>query len=188
MFTFFIIWLSLQQVSKIVSTISLIVIIGYSINIRIIQNKYLLGLDADIIEVCEFKNYIEPNSVYYPINFNPNWIKVHFLNYVGVENPFVSAQLPNCSGTFPIIDTKKDLPVVMLGDTDLSKLCYWCSNWDKSKPQKYVDYIIIDGAKILSSSNEHATIRDILQNNYDLVQTSSKRNFELYKLKGKYLN
>lgn len=185
LFTFLIIWLSLQQVSKIVSTITLVIIIVYSINIRVVQNKYLSGLDKDIREICELNEYLDSNSVYYPMNFNPNWIMANFLNYVGVNDPFVSAQLPNCSGTFPIIDTRNKLPVVILGNTDLDRFCYWCSNRDKSNPKKDVDYIIIGGATVLSNSNNFINIKTVLLDNYVIVHRSSDRNLELYKLKEK---
>jgi len=187
LFTFFIIWLSLQRYSKITSIIALVIIIVYSINIREVQNKFLSEFEKDIEEIKELKEYMEPNSVYYPFNYNPHWIKVHFLNYVGINDPYASALLINCSGTFPIIDTRKELPVVMLGDTDLGNFCNLCSNWNKSHPKKIVDYIIIGGTTIFSSSDKHDDLKTILERSYNLIYTSSGKNVELYKIKKELL-
>lgn len=183
LFTFFIIWLSLQRFSKIISVLTLVTVFVYSINIREVQYQFISELNSDIKEIKELKKYMEPNSVYYPMNFNPNWIKVHFLNYVSVDDPYVSALPINCSGTFPIIDTRGELPVVMLGDTDLGNFCNLCSNWNKSHPKKIVDYVIMGGATIFSVSENHDDIKTILHNNYNLIYTSSHKNIELYKVK-----
>ena len=188
LFTFLIIWLSLQRFSKITSAIALVIIIVYSINIRVVQNKFLTGLDKDIKEIKELKEYMEPNTVYYPFNFNPNWLKVHFLNYVGINDPYVSALLINCSGTFPIIDTRRELPVVMLGDTDLGNFCNLCSNWNKSHPNQIVDYVIVGGTIFFSGSDNFDDIKTVLDNNYNLIYTSSGKNVELYKIKNEFLN
>ncbi len=188
LFTFLIIWLSLQRFSKITSAIALVIIIVYSINIRVVQNKFLTGLDKDIKEIKELKEYMEPNTVYYPFNFNPNWLKVHFLNYVGINDPYVSALLINCSGTFPIIDTRRELPVVMLGDTDLGNFCNLCSNWNKSHPKQIVDYVIIGGTIFFTGSDNFDDIKTVLDNNYNLIYTSSGKNVELYKIKNEFLN
>jgi hypothetical protein len=163
--------------------ITVVIIIIYSINIRVIQNTHLTRLDKDIKEVCELNAFVEPNSLYYPINYNPYWIKIHFLNYLGVDNPLVSVELPTCYGPFPIVDTKNQLPVVLLGDVDLDKFCHHCSNRDKSHPSKIVDYIIIGGAKIFSSSDNYYDIKNILKDHYKIIYTSSRGNIELYKLK-----
>ncbi|MCD4731966.1 MAG: hypothetical protein K8R74_15275 [Bacteroidales bacterium] len=183
LFIFFVIWLSVQKFSKILSAITVVIIVIYSINIRVIQNKFLTGLETDIKEICELNTFIEPNSVYYTFNYNQNWIKIHFLNYVGVDKPLVSAELSQCYGPFPIVENENQLPVVLLGDVDLNKYCHHCSNRDKTHPEKVVDYIITGWADNFSNSESYPGVKKILDDNYNLIYTSSRGYIQLYKLK-----
>jgi len=92
----------------------------------------------------EASKLMESGSIVMPLNYNQNWLHVHFCDYLGVEkNIIVLKNYEAVTGHFPLVWKKGMNPELFLGDFAASRNpCFNINRWEKNTGLR-INYITI---------------------------------------------
>jgi len=104
LFLFFILWLCVQQNIKVVKWA--VIILVYCLNWMLFFTQHwpvIKQLDSTAQEIVDASKYIKPNSIVLPIECTGNWCMEHFIDYTGIDEPFINpTNYEANTGWFPI--------------------------------------------------------------------------------------
>lgn len=181
-FIFLIIWFSVQKFPKWLVSLSIILIMFFHFRLNIFYSSVIKDLNKVAINCESVSKHIEPNSIVFPINCDDNWLVGHFSNYLGIDNPIVILENYELDvGYFPLKWNENSIPNTLLGKIESGKL--FCRQWkcNKQNSRKIINYVFVLGnfPSELDSCNQ--AIKDIINENYDLVYKNESCN--LFKIK-----
>ncbi|MFW5757719.1 MAG: hypothetical protein ACOCYO_03460, partial [Bacteroidota bacterium] len=183
LFYFLIVWVASiplpKKLSAFLAGLVLVPFIFQSTFRQVIQRE----LAEYSVDIHTLEQYIEPNSILYPVSKSSNWIDLHFLNYLGVERPIINLGNPQCQGQFPVVWNYKSRPKLMVGNIDVSN--FWAVNFTGNENSKVVnvEYVAVYRWGEFQNSEGHAEIKDQLTQHYELVKLSPAENAALFRLK-----
>lgn len=155
------------------------------INISFISNNYNSTREscelAKEIEIAS--QYIDSETIVYPITITDNYLFGHISNYLGLENPIVITDNYEAELTdFPIVWNYTKIPYLMFGD-------YLVANYDQTKHAYNKNIAKINYVIIINTTNDAIVKRldnntiSVLKEDYRLIYTNDNASIILYRLK-----
>jgi hypothetical protein len=176
------VFLATRPMPRWTQLLTLLVVIGVLGSSRMIHGIFLKKLNEDISEIQEMSPYIENGSTVFSINTSNNWVHRHFQLYVADEKELVHLKNPQCAGQFPVKWNEHTLPECYLGD-----------EWIKpdrapdirglGHRKLQVDYITVFYQKAFWEAEDEEKWQKVLQEQYELVLTTSRDLGALYRKK-----
>ncbi|MFW5657132.1 MAG: hypothetical protein ACOC0C_05895 [Bacteroidota bacterium] len=182
-FFFLIVWVASFKLPKKLSGWLAAIVIILFIHQTHYRVKALSSLSRLGREVKTLEQYIEPNSILYPYRVSSNWVDMHFINYLGVNKPIINLGNPQCGGQFPVVWNHEKIPVLMVGDLNVTNQFNRLHNRSNNHEIKQVDYVAVFHWEDFSREEGHEELKTILEESYQLVQVSPKGNAALFRLK-----
>ncbi len=184
MFLFFILWIGLQKIKMNFAIPA--AIIGLLLHFWLV-NYYTKTIKRDFIgnidELNKISGYIKPNSTVLPVIKHVYWPKNHFSNYLGTDKPMVILEnYEASSGSFPLT-WNDQMPQLYLGSKALRKSCRFAVEAENPQGRYIIDYIFIYNYKHEKASKCLEEYRNVIQEEYEEVNTGSERH-KLLKYKG----
>jgi hypothetical protein len=136
-------WISLQKFSRIIIITALVLLFGTFTWHRMVIFKYYKNLNREIAVLEQAGEFIEPQSVLYPVNCSDNWLQTHFHCYLGVDKPIVDLRMPQANPEMPLIWNHASMPGVLLGELNQEQTwSHWVAG-NKSLIPVPADYIFV---------------------------------------------
>jgi len=179
----FAIWFCLQKIHWPVGLLLLFVLYFTSVERSKIISRNLEFLNSDVKEIVSVGKLMEPNSIYYTLNYSEYWSHIHFGCYAGADVAAAYVLNPQCEGHFPVIWNKKDLPCILLGNKskyDLNR--HWVTS-DSLHQIQIIDYVVVWGHSMFK--RDKSPNRYFIEKYYSLIGLSEKGNAAIYKFKFK---
>jgi hypothetical protein len=174
--------LASQPMPRWTQLLALLVVVGVVGSTRSIHSIFLMKLNEDISEIQEMSHYMEDGSTVLSINSSNNWVHRHFQLYVADQKELVHLKNPQCAGQFPVRWNEHKLPECYVGDQ-------WIKPErapdirDQGHRKLQVDYITVFYQKAFWEAEDEQKWHQILQENYNLVMTTSRDLGALYRKK-----
>ncbi|MFO8128999.1 MAG: hypothetical protein R6T99_03730 [Bacteroidales bacterium] len=182
-FYMLIIWLSVQKYPSWMAYSAVLVIFVIAMSLRSSQHVYYKKLNDDVKEIKYLSDKIRDNAVLFPINFSSNWVHLHFLCYLGSDEPVVNLGNPQAWGQFPVV-WDQDMPQIYVGDVPVNELRR--RRWPTGRPDqeiKIADYVAIWRYDLFPATEEVENYRRILDAYYEKVAESPRGQAALYKFR-----
>lgn len=127
-------------------------------------------------------NYIDAESIVFPITISDNFIFGHISNYLGVEKSIVITDNYEAGLIdFPIVWNYSEIPDLKLGNIIMNNQKH--NIIKKNKDSRDIDYvIIINDSELQYDAQIERGIIEILNNDYQIVFQSEKINIIIFKL------
>lgn len=177
----FVLWISLQKMHWPVVLILLSAMFFTTIERNKIMNGNLEYLNSDVKEITSVGKLMEPNRVYYLLNYSDYWNHLHMGCYAGADIPSMYVLNPQCGGHFPVIWNKKELPYVLLGDKSRHDLKRKWFSADSLHQIQVIDYVVVWGYG--SFLYDTSATRRQVDKYYSLLGVSEKGNAAIFKFK-----
>lgn len=169
LFILLVAWASTFEVSKWMSILSIFVVLYMNQKLNSYYSSVIKELDFHAQECYEISKKIPAYSVVLPIDVSGHWLKGHFSNYLGADNPLIILENYECSKEyFPLVWNNSSIPNYMINGKSAGEIpcLWWKSNTNNSK--KEIDYIFVLGDINSTSDN---CLKEILVN-IDIVYQS----------------
>lgn len=176
-----IVWISTQKTHALLTIAVFGVFLYVGIERHKIINSHLSFLNSDVKEIMEVASHMEPNKVYYAMNYSDYYNHTHMACYAGADNPVIYVKNPQCEGHFPVVWNKKRLPRVCLGSKPLVKAKSLSDIPDSTQLFKLADYVLVWGN--YSFMWDTISSKKLVDKYYIQVAVSSKGNAALYKFR-----
>ncbi|MCK4677324.1 MAG: hypothetical protein KAT48_04260 [Bacteroidales bacterium] len=181
-FLFLIIWISSQKFPQWLNIFAIIFILFINFSLNRFYVRETKELNETVLEYDKASSYVKKNSIVLPVNYSQHWLHLHFSNYLAVDKPLII--LNNYEADmeyFPVTWNKQNLPQVQFGNEPLINTCLqW--RYSNQTEIKKIDYVLIGGDVTNKQDNCLNEINNILQNNYQLIYSSTKIPLNLYEL------
>ncbi len=181
-FVFLAMWLPFQRIPLPISLILAGVIIFAVIYKQTLMPGFYKPQVFMINQLQELDPHLEKGSTIYTLRESDNWLHLHFGLYVGLEKDLVNLNNPQCYGPFPLIWNEDRVPVVMAGEMQVGLPGLGKPERPGRREIPLEQVVIFYHDRFLQSESNSAWIK-ILEDNYQLVHTSSYNDAALYKIK-----
>jgi hypothetical protein len=184
LFLFMFCWLSTLKYPLIIKVISFITVLIISFNISYTENKILSEEDNVIKKITEASLLIEDNTTILPVRNSDKMLEGHYSNFLGMKKPVVILENYEASSPhFPLSWNRAELPVIYLGDTVISNVCFFEKFPENSPYTSIVDYAFIWGGDYSTIDSCQKALISIIEKNYDLIYYSGNPVIKLYRIK-----
>lgn len=183
-FIFLLIWVSLQQGSKIVTWLcySVIIALHFTLLFKVHQPE-ILKLNAQVENIRNAGTIIKPNSIVLTADVTDNFMLFHFPDYLGIDKPLVIiGNYETNDGWFATKWNNYKMPRILLDGRD-SVPPNLNIHWKASNETKNVDYVFIYGDyNNFQQRDDKKILNGILQKDYKLIYTSVDKHIHIFGL------
>lgn len=183
MFFFLIIWVATINLPKKFSGWLAAIVFIMFVHQTHYRVKALKELSAFGKDVKSLEKYIEPNSIVHPYRVSSNWVDMHFINYLGINRPIINLGNPQCGGQFPVVWNYKRLPILMVGDVNVTNQFNRDHEKSNNNKVKHVDYVAVYRWGEFKKAEGHDEFKSTLEDFYEIIQVSPEGNAALFKRK-----
>jgi hypothetical protein len=182
-FFFLIIWVASSELPKKLSAWLAVIVIAAFIHQANFRVKTLSSMAVIGRDVHKLEQYIEPNSVLYPVQVSSHWFDGHFNNYLGINKPIINLGNPQCGGQFPVVWNFNNLPVLMVGHRNVTN--QWNRDHGRSSNHEIVnvDYVAVYRWGEFNQREGNEELKNILDEYYELIRVSPREYAALFRLK-----
>lgn len=184
-FIFLLIWIALQQGSKVITWFvsTAMIIIHFTLLFKVHQ-PLISELNKEVEMVRNAGNAIEPNSIVLVVDNTNNFSYLHFADYLGVDKPLVIIGNYEANrGWFATTWNNNIMPDITIGGKD-SIPPYLNVHWKTSAKTKAIDYVFVYGDySDLLQKSEWKPMDEILQKDYKLHFTSADSRIHVFSLR-----
>lgn len=171
-FIILLIWISTLTISKWMNIIAISIMLFFHFKLNEYYATVIKELDIHAQECYELSQKIPANSVVLPVDVSGHWLKGHFSNYLGSDNPLIILDNYECTkGYFPVIWNENSFPNYLLNGKNPDEIpCLWWKSNQKNEPYE-IDYVFVLGD--VGSINESCLQENILFNLEMVYQSTS---------------
>jgi hypothetical protein len=184
-FIFLLIWIALQQGSKIVTAIITVALMAiHFIVLFKVHQPVISNLNKEVLNVRNAGTVIKPNSIVLVANVTDNFMLYHFPDYLGADKPIIipGNYEPNY-GWFATTWNNHKMPRILLDGKDSvppNLNIHWVAS---SQYSKDIDYVFVYGKYTdFLQKEDFKTLNGILQKDYQLVYTSTDNSIHIFSL------
>lgn len=184
-FYFFIARIAAIRLSKKISFILAMIVILAFIQQSMLRYRMVRDLIANSKDVYSLQEFAEPNAVIFPYRVSSHWLDLHYPMYVGVDKPVIHLGNPQVYGAAHLIWNNPQLPVLKVGNLDVSNHHGRIVENDGSRDEYIVDYVIVYRYNEFRESEDHNEFKEVLEHYYELLKISPLGTAALYNLREK---
>ena len=140
------------------------------------------AFSRDASQISQAADYIKPNSIVLPLNFDPHWYKGHFINYLGATRSIILLDNYEATyGWFPVNWNLQKMPATLINGQTYLPDAWWMNN-DKSAARQNVDYVFLSGDETMTSDPKYLRLRAELEKSFRLIYHSDDNKVQLFEL------
>lgn len=143
-------------------------------------------LSVDAHDMYKITDYMEPNSVFLPINGGSTWINEFVMNYIGSEKQMINVLNPQAYGPFPIVWDYKNMPFTSFGGHAESEIGYSYRTGPHGRLEQEIDYVVIYRNQLHEErrkDEKYTSFFSILDTEFELVAETPRKKASLYRRK-----
>ncbi len=181
-FMLFIPWVASQTLPFKVIRIFVFLILAFHLGLLFKHhNGAIRDLDKHAQTISNTQQYIDKNSIVFPVNFSDNWLEPHFSNYLGVDKPMIILENYEASvGWFPLQWKTSKMPNIKLDTIQEVNGIAWHSNKESAQIRQ-IDYVFLYGNLSKINNLEWNDLKTILSKSFELQYTSPDNYVQLYR-------
>lgn len=137
----------------------------------------------DMHKISEF---MEPNTVFLPINGGSVWVNQYIMNYVGSEKQLMNVLNPQAYGPFPVVYDYYTMPYTTFGGHSQNDISFYFRSGPYGNAERPIDYVVVyrdNRLQKLRDDENYGSFFSILDEKFEFVADSPDGYGTLYRKK-----